>query len=143
MGSSLSAGVADGLRVTLALLVRRLRQTRDDSLSIPEVSALARLESLGPATLTQLARAERISAQSLGATIDGLERRGLAKRRADERDGRQSFVSITAKGRSTLRSRRSGRSAHLARTLAAQFTEAELAQLEAALPLLERLANAL
>ncbi|MHB8148080.1 MAG: MarR family winged helix-turn-helix transcriptional regulator [Vulcanimicrobiaceae bacterium] len=135
--------VAEKLYVALSLLVRRLKHTRDDSLSHPEISALVRLETAGPTTLTALAKIERISAQSLGATLGTLESRGLVRREPDAADGRQSVVSITATGRTTLRARRSGRAAHISRALAAQFTADELVTLRAAAPLLERLADAL
>ncbi len=135
--------VAERLYLALSLLVRRLRQTRDESLSHPEISALVRLESAGPTTLTALAKLERISAQSLGATLSALESRGLVRREPDAADGRQSVISITTVGRNTLRARRSGRAAHIARSLAAHFTPDELATLRAAAPLLERLADEL
>ncbi|MGA7571952.1 MAG: MarR family transcriptional regulator, partial [Candidatus Aquilonibacter sp.] len=96
---------AESLYLALALLIRRLKQTRDDALSVPEISALVRLET-GPATLTALAKVERISAQSLGATLGGLESRGLVRRDPDPDDGRQSSVSITTAGRAMLRNRR-------------------------------------
>jgi DNA-binding MarR family transcriptional regulator len=134
---------SESLYVALALLVRRLKQTRDDSLSVPEMSALVRLESTGPATLTALAKIERISAQSLGATLGGLESRGFVRRDPDPDDGRQSVVSITTAGRAMLRNRRSNRAAQISRALAAQFTAQERATLRAAAPLLERLAHAL
>ena len=35
---------AESLYLALALLIRRLKQTRDDALSVPEISALVRLE---------------------------------------------------------------------------------------------------
>jgi DNA-binding MarR family transcriptional regulator len=133
---------AESLYLALALLIRRLKQTRDDALSVPEISALVRLET-GPATLTALAKAERISAQSLGATLGGLESRGLVRRDPDPDDGRQSSVSITTAGRAMLRNRRSNRAAQISRALAAQFTAQERATLRAAAPLLERLAHAL
>ena len=130
--------VADSLHVALTVLVRRLRQTRDDSLSIPEISALVRLEGTGPSTLTALAKLERISAQSLGATLGALEERGLVGRSPDPQDGRQSLLSITAAGRAMLRSRRSNRAAQISRVLEAHFTAPERAALHAAAPLLER-----
>lgn len=135
--------LAESLYVALSVLVRRLRQTRDDALSVPEIAALLRLESGGPKTLTALAKEERISAQSLGATLSALESRSLVGRRADPEDGRQSVVSITETGRSTLRGRRSGRAAQLTRALAGSFSVEELQTLRAAAPLLERLASAL
>jgi DNA-binding MarR family transcriptional regulator len=143
MARSRAEALAESLHVALAVLVRRLRQTRDDTLSIPEISALIRLESSGPNTLTALAKAERISAQSLGATLSALESRSLVGRRADPQDGRQSVVSITEAGRATLRGRRTGRAAQLAKALAESFDAEELQTLRDAAPLLERLAGAL
>jgi len=135
--------VAQTLYIALSLTVRRLRQTRDDSLSVPEISALVRLETTGPTTLTALAKLERISAQSLGATLAGLESRSLVRRDPDPQDGRQSVVSVTDAGHVTLRSRRSGRAAQLSQALAGRFTVEELATLRDAAPLLERLADAI
>jgi DNA-binding MarR family transcriptional regulator len=135
--------VAESLYVALRVLVRRLRQTRDDAVSVPEIAALLRLESSGPNTLTALAKEERISAQSLGATLSKLELRSLVERRADPEDGRQSVISITEAGRLTLRGRRSGRAAQLANALSGNFSVEELQTLRDAAPLLERLASAL
>lgn len=143
MTRPIADATGESLYVALALLIRRLKQTRDDTLSVPEISALVRLESTGPATLTALAKIERISAQSLGATLGGLESRTLVRRDADPDDGRQSVVSITSAGRAALRSRRSNRAAQISRALTAQFTAQERATLRAAAPLLERLAHAL
>jgi DNA-binding MarR family transcriptional regulator len=52
-------------------------------------------------------------------------------------------LSITEQGRQVVRDRRDARTEHLARALEAGFTEAELGQLRAATPLLERLAEKL
>ena len=52
--------VAAVLRVSLGLLVRRLGQVRaHGDLTLPESSALARLDRGGPATATVLARRSR------------------------------------------------------------------------------------
>ncbi len=133
--------VAEALFPSISLLVRRMRQTRDETLTMPEASALARLEHGGSSTVTALAKLEQISAQSLGATLNALEERGLIKRNPDPSDGRQSLISITKTGKDTLRSRRSARAKQLARALAAGFTRAEIDQLLAVAPLLERLAH--
>ena len=88
--------VALALRVSIGLLLRRLRQIRpDDELSLPETSALARLDRSGPATSSALAKEEQISAQSMGATLAALEARGLVARRPDPDDGRRAVLSLT------------------------------------------------
>jgi DNA-binding MarR family transcriptional regulator len=130
------------LLVAIGLLRRRLRQVQSEGeLTLPESSALVRLERGGPATPSALARLEQISPQSMGATLAALESRGLVKRHADPDDGRRSVMSVTEAGRQMLGDRRSKRTEQLARALSAGFTPPELEQLMAAAPLLERLAQ--
>ena len=134
--------VAAALRVSMGLLLRRLRQVGvPGELTVPETSALARLDRNGPATSSELARAEQISPQSMGATLSALEARGLVTRDPDARDGRRIVLSVTDAGRQLLRDKRDARTEHLARALAAGFTREELEQLMTAAPLLERLAQ--
>jgi DNA-binding MarR family transcriptional regulator len=134
--------VAAALYVSVGLLRRRLRQSRiDGELTLPETSALARLDRGGPATTAALARVEQISPQSMGATLGALEARGLIERRPDPQDGRQTVLSASEAGREILRSRRTARTEQLAQALSAGFTATELEQLMAAAPLLERLAQ--
>src|ERR1700735_3497804 len=72
--------VALARRVSIGLLLRRLRQTRaEGGLTVPETSALARLDRSGPATSSALARLEQISPQSMGATLAGLGDSGVAR----------------------------------------------------------------
>lgn len=134
--------VAAALRVSMGLLLRRLRQVGvPGELTVPETSALARLDRNGPATSSELARVEQISPQSMGATLSALEARGLVTRDPDARDGRRIVLSVTEAGRQLLRDKRDARTEHLARALAAGFTREELEQLMTAAPLLERLAQ--
>jgi DNA-binding MarR family transcriptional regulator len=136
--------LADQLRVSLGLLIRRIRQVQaDGELTMPETSALARLDRGGPATASALARREQISPQSMGATLASLEARGLLERHPDPADGRRVVLSVTATGQDVLRTRRSARTQALARALTAGFSPAELRQLQAAAPLLDRLAQQL
>ncbi|MEA2283887.1 MAG: hypothetical protein QOK21_4494 [Solirubrobacteraceae bacterium] len=134
--------IAAALRVNLGLLRRRLRQTTTgDEITMPEISALARLDHSGPTTATALARLEQISPQSMGATLATLESRRLVARAPDPDDGRRAVVSISDAGLEVLRHRRTEKTEQLARALASGFTRAELEQLAAAAPLLERLAQ--
>lgn len=135
--------VASALHASVRLLVQRLRQTQavEGDLTSPETSALARLDRTGPTTAAELARLERISPQSMGATVAALEERGLVARAADPADGRRSILSLSADGRALLQRRRSARSEHLSEALESAFTRAEVKQLEAAAPLIERLAQ--
>jgi DNA-binding MarR family transcriptional regulator len=134
--------VAAALRVSMGLLLRRMRQVRvAGELTVPETSALAWLDRSGPATSSALAKLEQISPQSMGATLSALETRGLVERGPDAHDGRRVVLSVTEPGRQVLRDKRDARTEQLAQALAAGFTRAELSHLMAAAPLLERLAQ--
>jgi DNA-binding MarR family transcriptional regulator len=136
--------LAATLRLSVGLLLRRLRQVpTEDDLTLSESSALARLDRGGPASAAQLARAEQISPQSMGATLGALEARELIERTPDPEDGRRMILTVTETGLALLRDRRARRTEQLARALAADFTSNELEQLAAAAPLLERLANSI
>jgi DNA-binding MarR family transcriptional regulator len=134
--------VAAALYLSVGMLRRRLRQMpAEGGLSLPESSALRRLERDGPSTVTVLARAEQISVQSMGATLGALEARGLIKRQSDPADGRRAVMSVTEAGLAALSDKRNSRIAQLAGALATGFTPAELDQLRAVAPLIERLAE--
>jgi len=136
--------LAASLRLSIGLLLRRLRQIPTaDELTLSESAALARLDRGGPATSAELARAEQISPQSMGATLGALETRGLIVRAPDPEDGRRMILSITEPGLELLRDRRSRRTEQLERALSTGFTATELEQLAVATPLLERLANSI
>ena len=131
------------LRATLGVLFRRLRQTRvQGDLTLPESSALSRLDHHGPTTAAQLARLEQVSPQSIGVTLQSLEGRGLIRRAPDPGDGRRVILSVTDTGDETLRSKRTARTEQLTRALGALSSE-ERAQLLAVLPVLRRLAEEL
>jgi len=134
--------LAGALRVSIGLLFRRHRQLKaEGELTLPESSALARLDRGGPATSSELARLEQISPQSMGTTLAALEARGMVERRRDPDDGRRVVLSVTAAGRQLLRDRRDRSTQAMARALSTSFTSAELDQLVAIVPLLERLAQ--
>jgi DNA-binding MarR family transcriptional regulator len=136
--------IAAALRLSIGLLLRRMRQIpTGDELTLSESSALARLDRGGPATSAALARVEQISPQSMGATLASLESRGLIERAADPDDGRRVILSVTDAGLQLLRDRRNARTGELARALSSGFSPAELEQLMAAAPLLERLAQSI
>src|ERR1022692_4850497 len=131
--------VAAALRVSIGLLLRRLRQEQvEGELTLPESSALPRLDRGGPTTPSALAKLEQISPQSMGATLGALEARGLVERRPDPQDGRRAVLSLTETGQQTLRSRRNAVTEQLAQALSTGFTRSEPLQLMAAAPLIER-----
>ena len=134
--------VAQALWESLTLLVRRVRQpSAEGGLRMPERHALSRLDRGGPATSSELARQEQVTAQTMGATLGALRARGLVERHADPDDGRRVLLSVTDAGRRELQDKRDARAERLALVLDRSFTRAELERLAAAAPLLERLAQ--
>jgi DNA-binding MarR family transcriptional regulator len=137
--------VAGALQSSVRLLVQRLRQSPawDGDLTSSETSALARIDRAGPLSPSELAKLERISPQSMGATVGALEERGLVCRQPDPGDGRRAILSLSADGHELLRRRRSARNELLSHALATTFNAAELRQLMVAAPLIERLAQSI
>ncbi|MFF0187773.1 MarR family winged helix-turn-helix transcriptional regulator [Streptomyces sp. NPDC005244] len=135
--------VASVLLASLSLLVRRVRQVPvGRGLTMPERSALSRLERSGPTTSSALAREAQITAQAMGATLGALRDRGLVERSPDPDDGRRVVLTVTDPGRQALRDKRNARTELLARALTGgAFTPAELERIASAAPLLERLAR--
>ncbi|EXU64354.1 MarR family transcriptional regulator [Streptomyces sp. PRh5] len=136
--------IASELQSSLGLFVRWFRRPSQGEPTLPEISALSRLEHVGSATASDLARAEQITPQSMGATLAGLEERGFVERRPHPLDGRRVVMSVTGAGRLALRNRRGTRAEQLAKALlAGGFTRAELDTLAAAAPLMKRLGESL
>ncbi len=136
--------VAGALQVSIGLVVRRLRQVHHvGELTLSELSALSRLDRGGPTTSSALAKLEQISPQSMGATLAALEQRGLVERNADPDDGRRAVLSLTPAGTDVLRVRRTAKTEALAQAIATSLSPAELRQLLAVVPLIERLAESL
>jgi DNA-binding MarR family transcriptional regulator len=136
--------VAAALQMSIGLCIRQLRQMpAQGDLSLPEASVLKRLDRSGPSSVTELAKAEQISVQSMGTTLGALEARGLVQRHSHPTDGRRSVLSITKSGTRVLSDKHNGRAEQLARALSTGFSPAELRQLMVAAPLIERLAQSL
>ena len=99
---------------------------------------LARLEREGPATTAELARAEGMRPQSMGAIVAELEQRALVERRAHPTDGRQQHIELTARGVEIRRSVGDAKRTWLAHAIA-RLDERERDTLFAAGALIERL----
>jgi DNA-binding MarR family transcriptional regulator len=135
--------VATAIQVSIGQFIRRLRQAPvEEELTFSELLALSRLDRVGSATTSKLARAEQITPQAMGTTLTALEERGLVERRSDPGDARRMLISMTKTGEQALRSRRSARTDQMAKVLDG-FTRAELRTLMAAAPLIERLGEGL
>jgi DNA-binding MarR family transcriptional regulator len=138
------AEVAAALYVSIGLFLRRLRRAPvQGELTLPEISALERLDRAGSAIPSRLARAEEITPQAMGVTLSGLEQRGLVERHPDPEDGRRAVMSLTEAGRRFVHNKRSARTEQLAKALQDGFTHQELQVLMAAAPLIERLGESI
>jgi DNA-binding MarR family transcriptional regulator len=113
------------LTQALGLLLRRLRAAAaSEELSMTELAVLARLAKDGPATTADLARAEAMKPQSMGATIASLEEMGLVERQPHPTDGRQINIELTAKGAAVRKSIRDAKRTWLSQAIA-QLDEGE------------------
>lgn len=136
--------VAGELQVSVGLLRRTLGQTQvKGELTLPETSALARLDRGGPATVTALAKREQISAQSMGTTLGALEAPGLVEPRPDPDDGRRVVMSVTTSGLQVLQNHRNARVEQLVLALSSGFTRPKPNRLRAAVSLIQPLAQSI
>jgi DNA-binding MarR family transcriptional regulator len=128
------------LRRSVTRLMRRMRQDR--SLGPGKLGVLSLLFRTGPMTPGALAQAEGVQPQSLSRLLADIEAEGLASRRRDARDGRQSLLELTEAGRSLLAADAAAKSAWLARTMDAKLSPTERELLRLAAQLIDRLTEA-
>ena len=123
----------------IGLLVRRVRAaSASHELSLTESAVMARLAKEGPATTADLARAEGMKPQSMGATVAALEALGLVERKPHPTDGRQMNLELTAKGAAVRKSARDAKRTWVAQAIA-QLDEQERETLFAAGEIIKRL----
>jgi len=128
------------MRTLIGKLRRKLRdQAGREDFTSSQASVLLRLEKDGPATVSNLARAEAMRPQSMSAVIAPLEAAGLVSGAPDPNDGRQTLLSLTRKCRELIQQRRAAKEDWLARTILAKLSVQEQEQLAAALEILARL----
>jgi DNA-binding MarR family transcriptional regulator len=132
--------LAHELRETLGRVVRRLRAEPGPAVAV--LSVLGRLDRNGPASISDLAAAERMRPQSMAQAVRELETAGLVTRRPDPEDGRRAFVELTAEGLGKLQSTRAAREDWLSQTLDRELDAQERELLRRALTLLGRIAEA-
>jgi len=132
--------LAQDLRALLGKLKRRLRdQAHVGDLTPSQVSVLLRLEKDGPATASNLARAEGMRPQSMGPIIAALESAGLVSGAPDPADGRQTLLSLTDACRTWIEEGRAARQDWLNPHSLARLSPKEQDKLAEAVALLKRL----
>jgi DNA-binding MarR family transcriptional regulator len=135
-----TAQLAHDLRETVGRIIRRLRA--EPGPPFGQLAVLGRLDRQGPASISDLAAADRMRPQSMAQTVRDLEDAGLVSRRPDPTDGRRSFVELTPAGLETLETTRAQREDWLTRTLDRELDADQRELLREALMLLRRVADA-
>lgn len=140
--SARAGALAEELRSLVGKLKRRLReQAGPEDLTPSQVSILLRLEKDGPATVSSLARSEKMRPQSMSTAVAALLAAGLVSGAPDPEDGRQTILSLTKACRDWIRVGRAARQDWLSRTISARLSPREQDELAAAVSLLKRLVD--
>jgi DNA-binding MarR family transcriptional regulator len=134
--------LASDLRILVGQFKRMFRdQASLGDMTMSQVAVLGRLDRNGPATVTNLARAEGVRPQSMGATVAALEAMGLVSGAPDPNDGRQTIWSLTPACRERIRIGRAAREDWLFHMIQKKLSTTEQAQLADSIALLKRLAD--
>lgn len=139
--AALETAVSD-LTVAVGQLLRRLRsETNPSELNLSQHSVLSRLDQLGAMTTADLARAESMKPQSMGAILASLEQENLVHRQPHPSDGRQILFALTDAGAEVRKKRGLAKREWLLAAMA-KLEPAELQTLIAAIPLIKRIGDA-
>jgi DNA-binding MarR family transcriptional regulator len=128
------------LRLVVARLVRSVRQHGTTQLTPSQVSALSTIEDFGPIRMSDLATRECVGAPVATRVVASLQELGYVQRGEDQTDRRACFVRLTSQGRRILKQMAGERTAGL-NVQIEKLSKADLALLQAALPVLEALAR--
>jgi DNA-binding MarR family transcriptional regulator len=129
------------LTLAIGQLIRRVRaETNPSELTWSQTTALARLNKMGWMTTADLARAESVKPQSMGAVLADLEQEGLVQRRPHPTDGRQVLFALTDEGVEARRKRSIAKQEWLLAAMA-KLDPAEQQILISAIALIKRLGD--
>ena len=107
------------LMQAVGVLLRRVRgEAGNEGPSWSQAAAMGRLDREGAMTTAELARAEMVKPQSMGALLAELELDGLVRRDPHPTDGRQILFSLTAAGVDARRRRQAAKLAWLTAAIA-------------------------
>lgn len=122
-------------------LARRIRANRPgEGISDAQLSVLFLLDREGELTPGRIAEHEHVTPPSINRTLGGLEQAGWIARRPDPGDARRVLVSMSDAGAALVVETRRLRTAWFTRRIA-QLTPEERRALDAAAPVLRRLAE--
>jgi DNA-binding MarR family transcriptional regulator len=143
VSSGVDAETPARLRAVVGKLSRRLNSlARGSGLTPSQLSALGVIARQGPLRLSELAEVESVNPTMLSRVVAALDEAGLVRRRTDPDDRRAGLLEVTASGRRTHDRLRAERGRVLTAGLE-RLQSDDLVALEAALPALESLIDAL
>jgi DNA-binding MarR family transcriptional regulator len=138
--TALASKLAVELRTTFGHLKRKLRQHGGLSDFTPsQIAVIFRLEKDGPATVSNLARAEGMRPQSMSSVIAPLEEMGFVTGAADPNDGRKTFLSLTKACKKWIENGRAARQDWLAQAIQQKLSPQEQKRLSSAIHLLAQI----
>lgn len=130
--------LASRLRLGVTRLARKLRQEAEPGITPSMLMALSSIERGGRMTIGDLCAAEQVQPPSMTRIVSALVDAGLVTREPDPGDRRIAWVEATPDGLRLLQRSRRRKEAYLSRRLR-DLERDELAVLEEAVPILERL----
>ena len=134
-----TSALADRLHSLAIHLLRRIRRGDDEAgLSAPRLSALSVIKYRGPISVTELAKAESVTAPTMTRLVHALVKAGLVAKSGDANDNRVVLLRATEAGHHTLEIARAKRLAAL-QSLLAQLDGPERKVVEDAVSVLEPL----
>ena len=142
---TLSAATAQRLQDAMTRLRARLRAESGQNATGLTLSQLGILSSVireGPVTAARLAALEHVSAQAITQSLAALKEAGLVHSEPDPLDGRKKLVSADASATELVDRIMAGRGSFLARAIDQVVAPDERQDLEKAIEILERLAEA-
>ena len=143
--AAVSAATAQRLQDAMKRLRARLRAESGQNATGLTLSQLGILSSVireGPVTAVRLAALEHVSAQAITQSLTALKEAGLVHSEPDPQDGRKKLVSADPSATELLDRIMAGRYSFLARAIDQVVAPDERQDLEKAIEILERLAEA-
>ena len=117
--TSTDLDLADDILVLHGRIRRTLLAAKSDDVTASQSAVLGRLVRDGAQSTADLARAEGVRPQSMGATVQALVDLDYVVREADPSDGRKTVVGATPAGETAYHDAREHRARLLAARLAA------------------------
>ncbi|MFD4943482.1 MarR family winged helix-turn-helix transcriptional regulator [Streptomyces sp. NPDC058409] len=142
---AVSAATAQRLQDAMKRLRARLRAESGQNatgLTVTQLGVLASVVREGPVTAARLATLEHVSAQAIAQSLAVLKAAGLVHGEPDPLDGRKKLISADISATELIDRVLAGRASFLARAIDQVVAADEREDVEKAIELLERLAEA-